>query len=138
MHSYMFDIVDTAFSYETELTVCSILQDFSKSEGSSLQLICNAHTAFLLCGTELHTLILRYGQLKLAWVKISSSVDFEVFYFEIFFFTLLCFLSPQYNFQLIFKLFPTKEFFLWMHVNQTNPGGSVVKLWHFNCIDNLL
>ena len=45
----MFDIVDTAFSYERELIVCSFLQDFSKGKGSSLQLICNAHTAFLLC-----------------------------------------------------------------------------------------
>ena len=51
----MFDIiVDTAFSYERELIVCSFLQDFSKGKGSSLQLICNAHTAFLLCGAEMN------------------------------------------------------------------------------------
>ena len=49
----MFDIVDTAFSYERELIVCSFLQDFSKGKGSSPQLICNAHTVFLLCGAEL-------------------------------------------------------------------------------------
>ena len=48
----MFDIVDTALSYERELVVCSFLQDFSKGKGSSLQLIYNAHTAFLLCGAE--------------------------------------------------------------------------------------
>ena len=46
----MFDTVDTAFSYEVELIVHSFLQDFSKAKGSRLQLICNAHTAFLLCG----------------------------------------------------------------------------------------
>ena len=49
----MFDIVDTAFSYERELIVCLFLQDFSKEKGSSLQLICNAHTAFLLCEADL-------------------------------------------------------------------------------------
>ena len=41
-----FDIVDTAFSCERELMVCSFLQDFSKGKGSSLRLICNANTAF--------------------------------------------------------------------------------------------
>ena len=50
----MFDIiVDTTFSYEREFTVCKFLHDFSKGNGSSLQLICTAHTAFLLCGTDL-------------------------------------------------------------------------------------
>ena len=52
----MFDIVDSAFSYERELIVCSFLQDFSKGKGSSLQLICNAHTVFLLCDAELENL----------------------------------------------------------------------------------
>ena len=51
----MFDIVDTPFSYERELIVCSFLQDFSKGKGSSLQLIYNAHTAFLLCGADIVT-----------------------------------------------------------------------------------
>ena len=51
----MFDLVDTTFSYEIELIVCSFLQDFTKGKGSNvcnpgLQLMCNAHTAFLLCG----------------------------------------------------------------------------------------
>ena len=47
----MLDIVDrpTTISYERELIICSFLLDFSKGKGSSLQLICNAHTAFLLC-----------------------------------------------------------------------------------------
>ena len=49
----MFDKVDTALSYETELIVYSFLQDFSKEKGSNLQLSCNAHTAFLLCGADL-------------------------------------------------------------------------------------
>ena len=44
----MFDIVDTALSYERELIVCSFLQGFSRGKGSSLQLICNAHTAFFI------------------------------------------------------------------------------------------
>ena len=48
----MFDIENAALSYERELIVCSFLQDFSKGKGSSLQLICNAHTAFLPCEAE--------------------------------------------------------------------------------------
>ena len=46
----MFDKVDTAFSYERGLIVCSFLEDFSKGKGGSLQLIYNAHTTFILCG----------------------------------------------------------------------------------------
>ena len=46
----MFDVVDTAFSYGQESIVCSFLQDFYKGKGSSYQLLCNAHTACLLCG----------------------------------------------------------------------------------------
>ena len=42
----MFDIVDTAFCYERGLIVCSFLHDLSKGKGSTLQLICNAHTVF--------------------------------------------------------------------------------------------
>ena len=49
----MFDIVDTALSYERELIVCSFLQDFSKGKGSSMQLVFNAHIAFLLCEADL-------------------------------------------------------------------------------------
>ena len=49
----MFHIVDTAFSYERELIVCSFLLDFYKGKGGSLQSIFNAHTAFLFCGAEL-------------------------------------------------------------------------------------
>ena len=49
----MFNVVDTAFSYEREFAVCLILQNFYKEKGGSLQLICNAHTAFLLCGEVL-------------------------------------------------------------------------------------
>ena len=45
----MFEIVDTAVSYERELITCSFGQDFFKGKGSSLQLTCNAHTVFLLC-----------------------------------------------------------------------------------------
>ena len=48
----MFDMVDTAFNYEREFTVCSFLQDFSTGKGSKLQFVCNAHTAFLLCGAD--------------------------------------------------------------------------------------
>ena len=49
----MFDIVDTVFSYKRELITWSFLQDFSKGKASSLQFICNAHTAFLLGGAGL-------------------------------------------------------------------------------------
>ena len=48
VYLHMFDVVDTAFNYERELIFCLFLQDFSKGKGSSLQLIYNAHTAFLL------------------------------------------------------------------------------------------
>ena len=41
LHLHMFDKVDTAFSYERELNVCS----FFKGKRSSLHLFCNAHTA---------------------------------------------------------------------------------------------
>ena len=47
---YMFDVVDTAFSYERKLIVRSFLQDFCKGKGSGLEIICNAHIAFLLGG----------------------------------------------------------------------------------------
>ena len=46
----MFDLVDTLYSYERVLIICSFLQDISKGKRSSLQLICNAHTAFTLYG----------------------------------------------------------------------------------------
>ena len=52
MYLHMLDIVDTYFSCERELIVCSFLQDFSKGKGSSLQVICYAHAVFLPCGTE--------------------------------------------------------------------------------------
>ena len=45
--------VDTTFWYERELIVCSFLQDFCNVKGSNLQLICYAHTVFLLCGAEI-------------------------------------------------------------------------------------
>ena len=46
LYLHIFDIVDTAFSYERELLFCSFLQDFSKGKGSSLQLTCNEYTVF--------------------------------------------------------------------------------------------
>ena len=53
LYLHMFHVhVDTAFSYERELTNCSFLQHVSKEKGNSLQLICGAHTAFLLCTAE--------------------------------------------------------------------------------------
>ena len=45
-------IVDTFSSYERELIACLFLQNFSKGKGNSLQLMCNAHTALLLCGAK--------------------------------------------------------------------------------------
>ena len=41
--------IDTACSYKRELIICLFLKGFSKGKGSSVQLICYAHTAFLLC-----------------------------------------------------------------------------------------
>ena len=52
LYLHIFETVDTTFGYERELIVCSFLQDFSKGKGSKLELIGNAHTAFLLCGAE--------------------------------------------------------------------------------------
>ncbi len=48
----MFDIVDTSFSYVRWLIVCSSLQEFSKTKESTLHVIWNVDTAFLLCGAE--------------------------------------------------------------------------------------
>ena len=50
----MFDIVDTAFNYDGEWAASSFLQE------SSLHIICNAHTAFLLCLAEM----VKYGKGK--------------------------------------------------------------------------
>ena len=36
LYLHMSDIVDTAFSYERELIICTFLQDFSTGKGSSL------------------------------------------------------------------------------------------------------
>ena len=52
LYPHKFDIVDTALSYGRELIVCSFLQDFSTGKQSNLQLMCNAHTAFLLFGAD--------------------------------------------------------------------------------------
>ncbi len=49
----MFDMVDTAFSYGRGLIVCSSLQEFSKAKESTLHVIWNVDTAFLLCEAEL-------------------------------------------------------------------------------------
>ena len=49
LYLHMVDKVDTALSYGKELILYSFLQDMSEGKGSSLQLIYNAHTAFLLC-----------------------------------------------------------------------------------------
>ena len=48
-HVWYCDFVDNAFSYERELIVCSFQQGISKhakGKGSSLQIICKAHTLF--------------------------------------------------------------------------------------------
>ena len=66
----MFDIVDTLFSYERDLIVSSFLQDFSRGKGSSLQLICNVHTAFLLFEADICCLFLHP---RSAWVWIVWS-----------------------------------------------------------------
>ena len=55
LYLHFFDIVDTAFSCERELIVCSFPQDFFKGKGSRLQLIFNEHTAFLLCGAAVRS-----------------------------------------------------------------------------------
>ena len=59
----MFHIVDTAFSYGREWIVWIFLQDFSEGKGSSLQLICNAHTVFLFCWA--------------VWAQINFSTKYE-------------------------------------------------------------
>ncbi len=49
----MADMVDTVFSYWRALIICQFLQESSKVEESSLHVIRNAHTTFLLCGTDI-------------------------------------------------------------------------------------
>ncbi len=51
----MFDMEDAAFSYGRELIVCWFLQEFSKVEGSSLDEIWNADTAFLPIDAVFHS-----------------------------------------------------------------------------------
>ena len=73
LYLHVFDIVDIVLSYERELIVCLILYDLSKGKGSSLQLICNAHTAFLLCRAVLRSVIIyeyHYRTLLLRLVSI--------------------------------------------------------------------
>ena len=48
----MFDMVDTAFTYERALIVCQFLPEFSMRKESSLHEIWNADTAFFLVGAE--------------------------------------------------------------------------------------
>ena len=61
MYLYTYDIVHTAVSYESELIVCSFLQDFYKGKGSSLQLICNAHTVFSIYGADFERCLIVKG-----------------------------------------------------------------------------
>ncbi len=63
----MFDMVDTPFSYERGLIVCSSLQEFSKTKESTLRVISNVDTAFLLCEAEL-------------WIKIKSGKNATAFH----------------------------------------------------------
>ena len=51
--TYMFDIVDTPFIYGRGLIVCSSLHEFSKTKESTLHVIWNVDTVFLVCGTDL-------------------------------------------------------------------------------------
>ncbi len=53
LYVHLFDIVDTPFSYRRGLIVCSSLPEFSKTKESTLQVIWNVDTAFLLCGADL-------------------------------------------------------------------------------------
>ena len=75
MHLHMIDIVDTAFCYERELIVCSQLQDFSKGKGSSLQVISNAHTAFLLCTADRQTCTVGYKIIKNPFAKQEQNLS---------------------------------------------------------------
>ncbi len=52
LYVHMFDLVDTPFSYGRGLIVCSSLQEFSKTKESTLHVIWNGDTAFLLCGAD--------------------------------------------------------------------------------------
>ncbi len=49
LHGHMFDVVDAAFSYWRALIVCYFLLESSKVKESSLYVMWNVHTAFLLC-----------------------------------------------------------------------------------------
>ncbi len=50
LYVYMFDIVDTLFSYGRGLILCSSLQEISKTKESTPSVILNADTAFLFVG----------------------------------------------------------------------------------------
>ncbi len=56
----MFGMVDTSFSNGRGLIVCSSLQEFSKAKESTLHVIWNIDTAFLLCEAEMHPIIMKF------------------------------------------------------------------------------
>ena len=71
------DIVDTAFSYERELIVCSFLPDFSMGKGSSFQLMCNAHTAFLLCRQTFPCVLIPVDTIPSIYNSVISKLKFS-------------------------------------------------------------
>ena len=76
LYLHIFDKVHTAFSYKRELIVYSCLQDFSKGKGSSLQLIYNAHIAFLLCGADIFSLVINVNYCR-AYIKLYACKTFN-------------------------------------------------------------
>ncbi len=63
----VFDMVDTVFAYSKALIICSYFQESSKIKESSLCVIWNAHTAFLLCGADINT----YTFKRKIWLKLK-------------------------------------------------------------------
>ncbi len=61
----MFGIVDTPFTYWRGLIVCSSFQEFSKTKESTLHVIWNVDTVFLLCGADMQA---GSGKSVLTWV----------------------------------------------------------------------
>ena len=114
----MFDIVDTSLSYERALTICSLLKDFSKGKGSSLQLNCNAHTAFCLCrgrtaqciySLKVHKMLIIGEKItgEIAMISVTKLLAFEILITIIFFF---------FFFLAFVKCFPT--FCFWITIKQ--------------------
>ena len=56
-------------------SVCLFLHNFSKGKGSSLQIICNAYSAFLVCRAELELLYKEPSSALFSMVRLALAFN---------------------------------------------------------------